>query len=357
MGTWRVPPDLLASARFTLSPKAEIGTALSALLSPQDAAERAFRTLHYAAFSAMLAQLPLRRAVLDRSFRPGRGEVPGWIADYLSAPLTGPNVTIDDEIGAVAAMTEDQLRADLEETALAPLPPELAGAALVEAAAGLLTWVWTRTLATDWPRRERILRADIVARTGQLASSGWAAVLRDLGRGRDWVGDGELRINRYDLPTRELPATALLFFIPVLSHGGWSGWSEPDAYALYYPVTGRAGRDRDGPPRRTGPAASGLTGPPCSACSTSRPGQLSWPRSAGCRSDRSGTTCAFCSTPAPSPAAGPAVPCSTGALPWATHWSPPTAATASTSPARYADTVSGEHDGAVAWPTDNGDRR
>jgi DNA-binding transcriptional ArsR family regulator len=239
MGTWRVPPDLLASARFTLSPKAEIGTALSALLSPQDAADRAFRTLHYAAFSAMLAQFPLRRAVLDRSFRPGRGEVPGWIADYLSAPLTAPNVTIEEEIGAVAAMTEDELRADLEETTLAPLPPELAGAALVEAAAGLVGWVWTRTLATDWPRRERILRADIVARTGQLASSGWAAVLRDLGRGRDWVGDGELRINRYDLPTRELPATALLFFIPVLSHGGWSGWSEPDAYALYYPVTGR----------------------------------------------------------------------------------------------------------------------
>src|SRR3984885_12209677 len=151
MGTWRVPPDLLASARFTLSPKAEIGTALSALLSPQDAADRAFRALHYAAFSAMLAQFPLRRAVLDRSFRPGRGDVPGWIADYLSAPLTTPNVTIYDEIGAVAVMTEDQLRADLEETALAPLPPELAGAALVEAAVGLLSWVWTRTLATDWP--------------------------------------------------------------------------------------------------------------------------------------------------------------------------------------------------------------
>ena len=239
MGTWRVPPDLLAGARFTLSPKAEIGTALSALLSPQDSADRTFRAAHHAAFSAMLEQYPLRRAVLDRSFRQRRGEVPGWIAHYLSAPLTAQSVTIDDELAAVAARPEAELRADLEQTALAALPPELAGCALVEAAAGLLGWVWTRTLATDWPRRERILRADIVARTGQLANCGWAAVLRDLGQGRDWVGNGELRINRYDLPTRELPATAQLYFIPVLSQGGWAGWSEPDVYAIYYPVTGR----------------------------------------------------------------------------------------------------------------------
>jgi DNA-binding transcriptional ArsR family regulator len=239
MGTWRVGPDLLARARFTLSPKAEIGTALTALLSPLDAEDRAFASMHHAGFRAMLDQFPLRRAVLDRSFRPGRGDVPGWIADYLSAPLTAPNVTIEDEIAAVAAMTDAGLRADLEETSMAPLPADLTRAPLVEAATGLLSWVWTRTLATDWPRRERILRADIVARTGQLASHGWVAVLRDLGRGRDWVGGGELRINRYDLPTRELPASAQLYFIPVLSHGGWAGWSQSGAHALYYPVTGR----------------------------------------------------------------------------------------------------------------------
>jgi DNA-binding transcriptional ArsR family regulator len=239
MGTWRVSPDLLARARFTLSPKAEIGTALLALLGPADAAERAFAAMHQAAFRAMLDEFPLRRAVLDCSFRPGRGDVPGWTADFLGAPLAGPNVTVDDEIAAVAGMTEADLRADLEETIMAPLPRKLTGAPLVEAAAGLLTWVWTRTLATDWPRRERILRADIIARTGQLASYGWAAVLRDLGPGRQWEGNGELRINRYDLPTRELPPHAQLFFIPVLSHKGWAGWSPTGAHALYYPVTGR----------------------------------------------------------------------------------------------------------------------
>jgi DNA-binding transcriptional ArsR family regulator len=239
MGTWRIGPDLLARARFTLSPKAEICTALAALTGPADAADRAFAAMHQAAFLAMLDQFPLRRAVLDRSSRPGRGGVPGWIAGYLSTPPTSPSVTADDEIAAVASMSEAALRADLEETSMAPLPPELAGVPLAESATGLLSWVWTRTLATDWPRRERILRGDIIARTSQLAGHGWAAVLRDLGRATGWEGNGELRINHYDLPTWELPAGAQLFFIPVLSHNGWTGWSDPDAFALYYPVTGR----------------------------------------------------------------------------------------------------------------------
>ena len=155
MGTWRVGPDLLARARFTLSPKAEIGTALTALLSPLDAEDRAFASMHQAGFRAMLDQFPLRRAVLDRSFRPGRGDVPGWIADYLSAPLTAPNVTIDDEIAAVAAMTDTGLRADLEETSMAPLPPDLTGAPLVgshgsQAPAQYSTQAWLSP-TTVWP--------------------------------------------------------------------------------------------------------------------------------------------------------------------------------------------------------------
>ena len=239
MGTWRIGPDLLAGARFAVSPKAEIVTALEALVVPQDAAGLVFRAAHHAAFEAMLDEFPLRRAVLERSFRPRRGAVPGWISSYLSAPLRPAAVTVDDELAAVAALSQDDMRRDLEETTLGPLPPDLASAPLAEAATGLLTWVWTRTIATDWPRRERILRADIVARTGQLAGHGWAAVLRDLGPGLDWLKGGELRINRYDLPTRHLPDSAQLYFIPVSAQHGYAGWSGSRAYAIYYPVSGR----------------------------------------------------------------------------------------------------------------------
>ena len=104
-----------------------------------------------------------------------------------------------------------------------------------------MVWLWTHTLETDWGRRERILRADIVSRTAQLARHGWGTVLRDLGRDREWVGDGQLRINRYDLPTRTLAAGSQLLFVPTHTDGSWVGW-HADRYAVYYPVAGRLAR-------------------------------------------------------------------------------------------------------------------
>lgn len=73
----------------------------------------------------------------------------------------------------------------------------------------------------------------------KLARHGWAPVLRDLGKGREWAGDGHLRINRYDRPARVLSADADLLFIPVTSSASWVGWTEPVRYAIYYPVAGR----------------------------------------------------------------------------------------------------------------------
>ena len=239
MGTWRIPSDLMARARFALSPKAEVTAALAALIRPREPTGRMFQATHRAAFEAMLDEFPLRRAVLEHSYRPRRGRLPGWLANYLGTPPPAPAVSIDDELDTVAALPDSALRHDLEETTLRPLARPLRTGRVTEAAVGLLRWTWTHTLETDWQRRERILRADVVARTGRLASHGWAAVLRDLGHGREWVGDSLLRVNHYDLPTRALPSTAELYFIPVTSPIGWVGWREPTAYAIYYPVAGR----------------------------------------------------------------------------------------------------------------------
>jgi DNA-binding transcriptional ArsR family regulator len=239
VGTWQVASDQLAQARFTISPKAEVAAAIGALQAPRDPAERAFHAAHHAAFESMLTRFPLRHDVLACSFRPRRGKQPSWIANYLASPPAAPGATFDAELAAVAATPSHALQADLQQTTLTALPAQLRSANLAEAAAGLLDWVWTHTLATDWPRRERLLRADIVARTGQLASQGWAAVLRDLGHNREWAGNGQLRINRYELPTRVLPPGAQLYFIPVTAPSGWVGWDEPASYAIYYPVTGR----------------------------------------------------------------------------------------------------------------------
>lgn len=233
MGTWRVPADLLARSRFVISPAAEVTATLGALTWPDDATERALAATHREAFSAMLAKNPARRAILQLAWRPS------WIADFLCIPPTGPDMDFADEIHLIRARGDNGVRADLAGVAQGrPLPPVLRRPGVVEHAVDLIEWVWSHTVAADWARRERVLRADIISRTTRLATQGWAAVLPDLGRDREWLGDGQLRINRYDLPSRELEADADLFFIPVHARGSWVGWDIPRRYAIYYPVTG-----------------------------------------------------------------------------------------------------------------------
>jgi DNA-binding transcriptional ArsR family regulator len=96
-----------------------------------------------------------------------------------------------------------------------------------------------------------VLQADIVSRTATLAAHGWSGVIPTLGARRQWLGDGRLQINRYDLPERDLSAARTLLFIPVHSNGSWVAWHEPTRYAIIYPVTGALA-----PP--TAPNAAGL---------------------------------------------------------------------------------------------------
>jgi len=249
MGTWHVPADILARAHFVVSPKAEVTGALAALLQPRDPTERAFRAAHGQAFVQMLHEHPARAGVLDASWRPRSPTRVGWVAHYLSLPPPTTGATIDEEIALVTEIPDTDMRQDLEATSGRRLAFPATGPSAVAAAAELIEWVWTHTLATDWPRRQRVLEADVVARTAQLARRGWAEVLQGLGRDREWLADGRLRINRYDLPDRALPADAELCFVPVLATASWVGWDDHGRHAVYYPVTGRlvsAGGDTAG---------------------------------------------------------------------------------------------------------------
>src|SRR6187402_258868 len=124
MGMWVVPSDLLARARFVVSPKAEVAGALGALLRPHDPSERAFAAAHRAAFLEMLQANPARAAIVGVSFRPRTAGEPGWIANYLAAPPHGPNPDFEAELAVVRDMEEAALRADLETTSRRRLPPE-----------------------------------------------------------------------------------------------------------------------------------------------------------------------------------------------------------------------------------------
>ena len=243
MGTWQISADLMAHSRFVVSPRIETVGALNDLVRPSDPEGRALAAAHGEAFRAMLDAHPVRRAVLDHSWRPG------WISDWLCLPPVSGGRTFAEELDDVRALGDDLMRDHLAESSpTRDLPDALLASGLTEHGVELLEWVWTHVLATDWARRERILRADIVARTSRLATQGWAAVLHDLGRDREWVGDGHLRINDYDLPSRVLPDDADLFFVPVNHRARWVGWLLPHRYAVYYPVAGALARVDAGAP-------------------------------------------------------------------------------------------------------------
>ena len=238
MGVWRVPADVMATSRFAISPRAEVVGALGALTRPRSPEQRVFGAAHGAAFAAWAASRPGVADLVAASFRdPGPDRV-GWMGDYLSHPPEGDDATFASELAQLQRLTDDEVRADLRETTQAPLAPALMRPGVRDLVVELVVWLWTHTVETDWARRERILRADIVSRTAQLARHGWGTVLRDLGRDREWVGDGQLRINRYALPPRTLPEGSTLLFVPTHTDGTWVGWYA-DRYALYYPVAGR----------------------------------------------------------------------------------------------------------------------
>jgi DNA-binding transcriptional ArsR family regulator len=161
------------------------------------------------------------------------------MADFLGTVPAGPGMSFDDELAQLAdEWDDDSIRSELYTVRPGRLAATLLRPGLRAELLALLRWVWTVTVAADWPRRRRVLEADIVSRTATLAAHGWSGVIPTLGARRRWLGDGRLQINRYDLPERDLSAARTLLFIPAHSNGSWVAWHEPTRYAMVYPVTG-----------------------------------------------------------------------------------------------------------------------
>jgi len=265
MGVWRVTADLLAASRFTLSPLAETVAAMTVLERPNGPWQQAFHAANAPAYHAMLAEHPVRRELGERAWRPRVGDRPGWMADFLTIAPTGPGMTFEEELEVVAREWGDvRIRAALWFVRPGRLPALLLRDGLLEELLALYRWVWRVTLEADWPRRERVLQADVVSRTTLLATRGWSGVLPTMGASRAWVGDGRLQIDRYDLPDRDLSHATQLWFVPIHANGSWVAWEEPERYAIAYPVTGAlaapgalAGRG-DGLARLVGANRAGL---------------------------------------------------------------------------------------------------
>ena len=209
VGTWKVPVDILATSRFAISPRAEVVDERPGQGAQPGAARLRNRVRCWLGSGSPRAR---SSSTWSGELAGARGGGFGWMADFLAVPPPlVARATLEQGSGpASAPCSDEQIRADLVVVTEAPLAPRLLSPACGNAAVKADGRLWTHTIETDWTRRERVLRADIVARTDQLAPTGWGAVLRDLGHHREWVGNGEfadqpLRGTDRDTAARQQP--------------------------------------------------------------------------------------------------------------------------------------------------------
>lgn len=234
MGLWQVNADTLAGSRFVLSPLAETTACLMVLAKGTSGhpGERGWLDMYRAAYRERLAGDPIT-ALLVRSALGRR-----WIADFMTpTPASDGEEAFGDEVARIRETSAEAVRADLTVSLGGPLPALLHQPDLPGRAADLLEWVWAVCVLPYWPRRRRILQADIIARMAQLSQGGWAAALNDMRPGMRWLGDSRLQINAHDYPPRDISGAQLLL-VPVTPRQGWVSWAEPYRYAVTYPCSG-----------------------------------------------------------------------------------------------------------------------
>ncbi len=234
MGWWQVSADTLAGSRFVISPLAETTASVITLQrgSATHPGERTWLAAHQTAYREYLAGDPVTalaiRAALGRR----------WIADFLApAPPGEGERPFAEELAPVRGTPAEVVLADLEISLDGPVPAPLRRPDLAARLAALLEWAWTECVLPYWPRRRRIIEADILARSARLGHGGWIAALDGMSSGIRWLGNGRLQINAHNYPPRDISGARLLF-VPVTSGHGWVSWSEPYRYALTYPCAG-----------------------------------------------------------------------------------------------------------------------
>ena len=234
MGWWKVSADTLAASRFVISPLAETTASLITLHRGAAAhpGDKTWLDAHQPAYRERLADDPVTalaiRAALGRR----------WIADFLApAPLGDGEQPFFEELAPIRDTTPEDVFADLEISLGGPLPDRLRRPDLAARLAGLLEWVWADCVLPHWPRRRRIIEADILARSARLGHGGWVAALDGMSPGIRWLGNGRLQINAHNYPPKNISAAQLLF-VPVTTGHGWVSWDQPRRYALTYPCAG-----------------------------------------------------------------------------------------------------------------------
>lgn len=244
MGWWQIDADALAGSRFVVSPLTETVAALKTLDRAVAAhpGERSWLAAHLPSYRSRLTADPVDALLVRAALGPT------WNADFVTpTPLGEGERSFEEELEAVRETDPVSAVGQLAVSLGGPVPDPLRSAAdLPERMADILTWVWRETVLSSWPRRRRIIEADVVARTSRLSRGGWAAALDELAPGRlRWLGDGRLQVNSREYPPRSVDGGRLLF-VPVTGSAGWVSREGTERYAVVYPCAG-ALADLEGP--------------------------------------------------------------------------------------------------------------
>ncbi|WP_433562782.1 ArsR/SmtB family transcription factor [Nocardia sp. CA-151230] len=230
----------LTRCRFALSPLAETLGTLIALHRPNT--DPAYSDRH--------ARLrPALSEWLDRD-PVVAGLVPlvaatKWFPSFVAIPPTGGMSTrLADELAAVAAYSDDRVRAEVRDSLMAcwaePDTGWLALDGLGPRIAAVFEHAWTTLVAPDWARRRAILDRDITFRAGLVADHGWHEAIASLRAKPIWsAADTAIRFSNQDYPDLDITEEGLIF-VPRTTPGGWWTCDNPPAYALVYQARGTA---------------------------------------------------------------------------------------------------------------------
>ncbi|MET8258041.1 helix-turn-helix domain-containing protein [Micromonospora sp. NPDC005205] len=231
MAVFLLDAEVMAQARFGTSQLTETLAALNILRRGQPLPwHRGWRDRHVEAFLGYLDGDPVTAAIVAHAMSST------WMADFLTVPAAHPDMTLDDELLELESLPDDRIRADLAHVR-APLAPGLRATGLASRTADLLRWVWRHTIEADWPRRQSVLRADVVSRISRLGREGWSGVINDMRPGLRWLGDGRLQVEERPYPPSDVRGGTLTFFA-AHCRGGWISWRLPDRFGIVYPVAG-----------------------------------------------------------------------------------------------------------------------
>ncbi|GAB7044581.1 DUF5937 family protein [Catenuloplanes niger JCM 9533] len=164
-------PSDVTAIRFGVSPLSELGMGLRALRFPEAYPLQRPWMERIAPVLPLLDLAPLYALVDDRR----------WVADFVNPRPASPLTVIDDELAALARITPERLRTDLERVH-GTVPGVFRGdhATVVRRMIDALAAAWRLCFAPSWPRMRAVLEADILHRGRVAAGAGLGAALTGL---------------------------------------------------------------------------------------------------------------------------------------------------------------------------------